>query len=249
MSNLIKANQITLGEKKVLTADVILQMKELSDSIDDLQEEQRRLLREAEEEAMRIRQEAEKVLQEAVEQSHQIIDDATHEMEVKREEIFDKAKEEGYIQGVQDAEQAMEQMLEAANQQLAKAEKDSMDLIASVEPHMVSILKGLVEKVLNMQSRYDDEVLLHLIRQGFADQKIGNQVKIKVSPEQSEYLQEHLQSLYKGISEDTHIEIIEDVALEFGDCILETASGHMVLSLGQQIEGIKEYINLLALEA
>lgn len=246
LSSVIKANHVTVGEKMLISEAVFGEMQALSVAIDDLQDQQNQLLEESKREAEKLKEEAEQVLRDALNQAERIREEARSEILIKREEALEQARSDGYSKGVAEAEAAMNQMYLDANQHLEQAKQEAQQAMNDVEPHMVQILKGLVEKVLCTSMRYDDEIILHMIRKGFAEQKISGLVKIRVNLQQAPFVMEHKDMLQKGLSSDIHLEVIEDHELDFGGCIVETGAGHIVLNLGDQIESIKEYLDLLA---
>lgn len=236
------------NEKVLLASDAVASMQRLSEDIDQLDRKRIAILAEAEKELETAKLESQRILNEAKVEAEKLLEEAELKIQQERQNALEEAQRIGYESGKEEASKEMKSLLDNAERTLEEAKKESDMKIASIEPHMIQLLKGLVNKIIGTQVKYNDDVLVFMIRRAFSELKLSKSIKIKVGQDHYSYLKDNKTMLYSGISEDTEIEIIEDQTMQMGDCIIETPAGNLDISVGNQIKGVREYIELIAQE-
>ncbi len=238
-----------MGNEKVLLAtEAVASMQRLSEDIDQLDKKRIAILAEAEKELESAKVESQRMLIEAQAEVKKLLDEAELKIQEERQTALEEAQRIGYESGKEEAAREAKSFLDEAERTLKHAKEEADMKIAAVEPHMVQLLKGLVSKVIGTQVKYNDDVLIFMIRRAFSELKLSKSIKVKVGREQYTFLKDNKSMLYSGISEDTEIEIIEDQTMLKGDCIIETPAGNLDVSVKDQIKGVREYLDLIALE-
>lgn len=247
MSSVIKANHVHFSEKALVLESFIEELGEVhieeegtpseDNIIDEIQQ-----LRET------SRLEAEKIIEDAMEEAKRMKEDAESEIQSQQKIIYQQAKIDGFEEGKRTAQEEMEARLAEIEDLKQKALLQRDQLLNEVEPHMVNLIKEILGNILGTHIKYDDQFILYLIKTGFDTDKDNKNIKIRVNDSHKNVIEENKNLLYEGLSEETKIEIIYDKDMKKGDCIFETAYGNIDLSLDEQLEKFKEYIDLLSNE-
>ncbi len=196
-------------------------------------------------------QSKEDILNKAVEEANQIIDDAKaeaekivkaaiEEAEVQKNAIFENAQNEGYENGIRAAEEETANLRAEAEQTLSDAINEKNEIIDSIEEDMVQLISDIVSKLLSKSLDVDNSVILNLIKQGLSQTTITGEVFIRVSNDDYDVVFGNKEEFNNYMDSNTSLEIIKDMSLDKGDCVIETPFGNIDCSLGQQFKGLKD---------
>jgi len=203
----------------------------------------------AEEQAERImeraRTAAEGILSQAHGEAEGIRDAARAEMAKEREQTLAAAQTEGYDAGHAKGVAEAEAIKDQARAELASTLKAREDAIAALEPEMVELLGKIAGKLLGTAARINPQVVLHLVREGLAASAFTGNMSLRVSRDDYEYVAEHKDDLMEIIEGGASLEIIRDLNLAAGDCVIETEFGVIDASLNMQLEEVKENLAYL----
>ena len=196
---------------------------------------------------------AQAMIDEAKENADQIIEDARNEAASIEEDARRKGYEEGFEKGRSDAEaeerskyERKVQELEAAKQELiSEYEKKSAEL----EPLLVNKLSAIFEKVTGVRLENDRETIVYLLRRALTNLDGARNYIIHVSAADYERVQTDKEDIAKGTGVlPDRFEIIEDVTLKTGDCMIESDGGIWDCGLGTQLELLVKQLKILSYE-
>lgn len=177
------------------------------------------------------------------------------EMKLAAQDEIEQAKNAGYTDGqrlgyeegrakAQAEVDAAWQELEMARNNLA-AEREQM--IAELEPQFVHALTSIYEKVFEIDLRDEKSLVMNLLRNTMSQIESTKNYLIHVSRDDYKFVLENKESLVTmSMPADVTIDIIEDVTMKSGDCMIETSGGIFDCGLGTQLETLKKKLELLS---
>ena len=221
-------------------------------------EEERNKLREevlaAERVAIRIemekalRTQADVILEQARAQGEQVKAKARQVAEEEKQVLFEAAKREGYEAGLADLEQeraAMEASFAEREQALlAEYERKTGEL----EPMATEVVVGLLQSLTGVLLDSKKGIVTYLVSKALAEAERSSSFLIKVSREDIDEVKGASETLRSLFERDVTLEIVSDLLLKKGECMIETDAGIIDCSLGTQLEGLIEDIRLLSLQ-
>jgi len=228
------------------------------EAMEQWKEEERNKLRDevlsAERVAIRIemekalRTQADVILEQARAQGEQVKEKARQVAEEEKQALFEAARREGYEAGLAELEQersAMEASFAERGQELwAEYEKKMREL----EPMATEVVVGLLQSLTGVFLETRKGIVTYLVSKALAEAERSSSFLIKVSKEDIEEVKAAAESFRNLFEREVTLEIISDVLLKRGECMIETDSGIIDCSLGIQLEGLIEDIRLLSMQ-
>ncbi|MDR3317319.1 MAG: HrpE/YscL family type III secretion apparatus protein [Puniceicoccales bacterium] len=176
-------------------------------------------------------QNAAQIIDEANAKSKAILDEALH----KRTQIFEEAKKyyegeakRGYDDGYATGKAEL-------SQKLAELTVKNKENICYLESSVVGLVLKVLQRVIGDFDK--KELIVSIVRQALKMVKNQQDAVLKVSPQDSQAVRDHLQEILSDGVVD-YLEVIADSRLNPGTCILETDVGVIDASLDIQLEAI-----------
>lgn len=193
-----------------------------------------------------IRTQADIILEQARAQGEQVKTKAKLAAEAEKFEIFETAKKEGYEEGQallqQELARLQEEYAEKERALMAEYEQKTSELEPKAAEVVIQLLDGLTGVLL--ESRRG--ILTYLVSKALTEAERSESFIIKVSKEDAEEVRAAAGDLRALFDREVTLEVIQDVLLKKGECMIETDSNIIDCSLGTQLEGLKEDIRLLS---
>ncbi|HKM20644.1 MAG TPA: FliH/SctL family protein [Lachnospiraceae bacterium] len=189
---------------------------------------------------------AEEIVSQAKEEAKSIIDHAIAEAEGIKNQAKQEGHAEGYEQGSAECAEKnaeLEAKLRAEKQQL---EEDYEARLAELEPMFVNTLTDIYEHVFHVQFAENKEVVLHLLQDAIRKIEGSKDFIVRVSKADYEYVSERKKELLSKTGNAGNVEVIEDVTLEVGHCMVETDGGIFDCGVDTQLDGLKKELKLLS---
>ncbi|MCR4651343.1 MAG: hypothetical protein K5662_06270 [Lachnospiraceae bacterium] len=168
---------------------------------------------------------------------------------IDRERIiaYEEGKESGYSEGFAAGKAEIDRMRQEIINEKAAIEKDYEDRLNELEPKFVHALTGIYEKIFAVDLSEHKEIILTLLRNTMSDIAGSKSYLIHVSRSDYEYVSSHKKELMTdSVLDGADIDVIEDVTLKEGDCMVETVNGIFDCSLGTELEGLRKRLELLS---
>jgi len=189
----------------------------------------------------------EKLLQKIEELSNNIINIQTkfeqqlNECKQQIETEKNKAFEEGYKKGKEEANQELSKeleekinLLEKSIEKVDKINEVFEEKILSIEKELISVALDIAKEVIQKEiSENSKEIAYNLAKSLMEDIKDATKIQIKVNPKDAKYLKE--QDL-------KNVEIIEDEAVKEGGVVLISDIGNIDAQILQRFKAIKEAV-------
>lgn len=192
-----------------------------------------------------IEQELE-LLEEANQRAAQIIEEARIQAENDKSDVYNKAKEEGYKAGYEEALEKIaikERALENERVELIKEyEQNARD----IEPVYADLLISYLRKLTGIVAEEHSEVILYLIRQSVSGAEPSNFYRIRVSKEDYPTVESQRDIIESLLKKEAEVELFEDSSLNKNACIIETDNRVIDCGLHVQLENLLTDIKFLS---
>ncbi len=107
------------------------------------------------------------------------------------------------------------------------------------ERELLEVAVDVAAKVLRAELRERPEAWLDMIRDGVRQAVDREQVRVRVPAVLAVFLRERMPALQARLEGVKELEIIEDVSLDAGGCVIETRFGELDLGIGAQVEQVR----------
>ncbi len=195
-----------------------------------------------------IRTQADIILEQARAQAEQVKVKAKLAAEAEKLELFETAKKEGYEEGKLMLQQELSD-LEASYAQKEKALSESYEQkVKELEPMVAETVIGLLESLTGVLLESKRGIVTYLISKALTESERSSSFLIKVSKDDVEEVRNAADSLRALFDREVVLEVVQDVLLKKGECMIETDSNIIDCSLGTQLEGLAEDIRLLSVQ-
>ena len=241
-SKVFKNNQITYGMPFQIRIPLNFQSIQIQENNDELieisvkpegKENHEDILRKA-------REEAEMIIKEAEYEALQIFEETKKEAETRVYTAEEEAKQKGYNDGLEAARELYEEIIRDVEAVKESAMEEHDKVLAGMETEIIGMVMEIAKKVIGEELELNKENMIFLVKQTLEKCSNKNNVILKVSSNEYEYIIENknnLLSLLEGMSD---IEIKQDLSLKAGACVIETAYGNVDAGAQTRLRKIEE---------
>lgn len=193
--------------------------------------------------------EAERILAEAKAQALDIAAQAKRDADIERanavEEGMRQGYDEGYARGFAEADDMKRDLAERKRQ--LEAEYD--DMLENLEPRFIETITDVYSHIFGVDLMDNRDILVHLIDSTLRKVESSKTFIVHVSADDYPHVNMQKQTLVEGAAAGRGIiEIIEDIALSKGDCLIETDGGIFDCGVGTQLEELTKKLRVLSYE-
>ena len=193
-----------------------------------------------------IQAEADQIIEDAKAQADQIIQEAMDQAEAGRAQIYEEARnaghEEGYGQGLAEAETIKAELAMKEQEMMAQYEQ----MVSELEPALIDMLSDIYGHIFNTDLKDKKEIILYLLQNALQNTDTTVDIMIHVSKDDYDFISSNKEALFEGIPGADNTEIVPDVTLSQGQAMIDTGSGIFDCSLGTELEGLKKQLMVLA---
>lgn len=241
LSNIIKSTRVSVSSinkfnieimpivNEIASDNVLVSEEVLDDSFIKANEQQIIAL---------ANQKAEEIILKANEKANDILTNAICNAEDEAEKIKQDAQKMGYDYGYNSAIEQIETLKAQAQLELENAIKQKEEILLSSEPQMVDMILKLSKTIFGKALEINPQVIMLLIKKALEQSTVNGKLYIHVSKEDYDCVIENVSQIYE-LSSNEEIEIIKDLTLTKGDCIIETPYGNVDSSFDMQFDAIK----------
>ncbi len=195
-----------------------------------------------------IRTQADIILEQARAQGEQVKEKARQAAEVERDSVLEAARQAGYEEGrarMLSEQQELEAAFAEKERQLAEEfERKQREL----EPMATEVILKLLDCLTGVCLESRKGIVTYLVTKALAETDRSNNFLIKVSKDDLEEVKGASEKLRSLFEREVVLEVVQDVLLKKGECLIETDSNIIDCSLGTQLEGLLEDIRLLSVQ-
>ena len=202
---------------------------------------------EAKEILAQARAEADSMLAGARAEAERIRSEAKAQAEAEKVQAINQARQQGYNEGLVKAqahEGAMEQEYLERARTLEEAYQQQVDIL---EPKFVDTITAVYEHVFHVELSSFRDILTYLITTVMHNLEGSRSFVIHVSKDDYAYVSMQKKQMLAGVvSENTSVDVVEDLTLSKNDCMIETENGIFDCGLGTQLSELKKRLMLLS---
>ena len=175
--------------------------------------------------------------------------EARQEIEEERRRTMEDANkhgyDEGYKRGYAEADEMKREL--AAEKQRLYDEYDRM--IDQLEPKFIDTITEIYSHIFGIELSDKRDILVHLIDTTLRQVESSKTFLVHVSKEDFPFVNMHKQELVEGATAGKGtVEIIEDIALSQGACLIETDGGIFDCGMDTQLQELTNRLRVLSFE-
>jgi len=242
-----KQQEINLSSPIVLRIVENGNYKEKVEKVIELSEQREDIKKESEILAKQIIERARQVQQEILRKTKEDVEKILIEVEKKAKKIEEEYKEKGYQagytvgyqEGYKKGEEDAKAIIEEAKAIKEEIIREKQRMYKEVENDIVSVILLAVEKIVGKYLEEDKDIILNLIKKGMENYNAFDKVTVRVSEEDYEHCIKNKDKILKDIEFLDDVNILKDLSLKKGDCVIETNSGVINSGVSTQLKALK----------
>ena len=196
-----------------------------------------------------IEAQAQAMIDDAQAQIDEMMENAKREIEEERRRTLEDANRQGYDEGYQAGYAEADEMKRelAAEKQRLHEEYDS--LVDELEPRFIDTITEIYSHIFGIELADKRDILVHLIDATLRQVESSKTFIVHVSKEEYPFVNMHKQELTEGATAGKGmVEIIEDIALSQGGCLIETDGGIFDCGVDTQLQELTNRLRVLSFE-
>ena len=189
---------------------------------------------------------AEKIIARANEDAKAIIERAKEESDIIRADSANIGRNEGYEEGHKKAEIELAALKKSVEDEKVQMEIEYNQRLNEMEPMLVETILTVFEKVTHVLAEDKKDLVLQLVNDVLSKTEISKEFLIRVSSSDYKFMLDNRERINGVVSNQVHIEIVEDPTFKKGQCMIESDSGIYDCSLDIQLENLISAIKTMA---
>lgn len=186
-----------------------------------------------------------KIIEEANSEAQSIISAADMEARNLKSEANENGYKEGYDSGYFEGRREAQSVIDEAAEIREFLDTRKEDFYCESEEQVLQLVLELAKKVIGTELTQNNEVILSLVNQALQKCAFKKKLILKISPQDSDFVLENKDRICMMVEGISDIDIISDLSLSQGSCIIETPSGEINSSIDVQITEIEKIFNYL----
>jgi flagellar assembly protein FliH len=180
-----------------------------------------------------------KIIEEANNEAQSILEATAAEAQSITASALENGYKEGYEKGYREGRLEAQSIIDEAEEIREYLDIRKEQLYKEAEEQVMQVVLDIARKVIGDELKQNDEVILALINQALQKCAFKKKLVLKVSAADYSFVSENkdrICMLVEGISD---IDIVSDLSLSEGSCIVETPSGEINSSIDVQLKEIE----------
>lgn len=181
-----------------------------------------------------------KIIEEANAEARKIMERAETEsrslLSVSKENGYKEGYESGYLKGKNEAQS----IIDEASEIKLFLDRRRESLYKETEEQILDLIMNISKKVIGQDLSQNKEALLSLINQGLQKCAFKDKLTLKISNLDFDFVNENKYRICKMVEGISDIDIVPDLSLSKGSCIIETLSGEINSGMDVQLEEVKK---------
>lgn len=191
----------------------------------------------------------EELLEEARAEIAEMQAEARRTLEAEKKKALEEAKKQGYQEGHVQALNEYRGKEQELEREKARLEEWYQQQVDALEPEFIDTLTGIYEHIFHVDLKGYREIIVHLINATLRKIEGSRDFIVHVSKADYPYVSMQKKQILSGASAGSStVEIIEDMTLANGECLIETNSGIFDCSMGTELEELSKKLRLLSYE-
>lgn len=186
------------------------------------------------------RQQAEKVIRTAQEEAALAVTEGREQAKQIHQKAQQQGWQDGYDQGVRQAEEEYTGRLEEANSIVQKAFRERQEIISGSEDEIVQLAMAVARKVISNELVVNPDSILEIVKKAILKVTDREEVTVRVNPENLDTTinsQDEISQSVKGIRK---FKVLSDISVAPGGCVVETPNGNVDARIERQLDEIEQ---------
>jgi len=176
---------------------------------------------------------ADDIILKAKEEAQILVETAAQESQVIRDDAYREGYAEGEKQGLEKVESEIKPLYRQVLSLIEEINRDKENLYKKREKDVVELVLAITEKVLGTVVEAKPEIICHIVKNSLEQVRDAEKIIVKVNPIHIPYLSGY-EELFKDIYTEK-LQIVDDPAIEQGDCQIVTENGFLDSIIEEQI--------------
>jgi len=185
----------------------------------------------------------------AAEEKFKQADQAVEDAKVKGVEIekqaHEKGLEEGRLAGKEEIISQSKIVIEGIENVLKEITAYKDDFPKIYEKEIIGLIKEIAKKVVHVEARIDERVILKNIYKAFDILSDRVEVKLNINPDDLDFVNENRPEFFSNVKGLQSISIEADSDVERGGCFIETEYGNVDARIQTQLERVESSLEEL----
>jgi flagellar assembly protein FliH len=185
------------------------------------------------------------IIEEANSEAHKIVETAESVAQSLLSASKEKGQKEGFDAGYLEGKSEAQAIINEASEIRIFLDRRKESLYREAEEQILPLVMDISKKVIGEELSQNKDAILSLVRQALQKCAFKNKLVLKISPADFDFINDNkdrICMMAEGISD---IDIVSDLSLPNGSCIIETPSGEVNSSVDVQIEEVEKIFNYL----
>ncbi len=196
-----------------------------------------------------IKAQAQAMLDDAQAQVDEMMEAARQEIETERRKAVEEGNKQGYDVGFHKGMSEVDDIKLALEGEKRQLEEEYDRLIETLEPRFIDTITEVYNYIFGIELADNRDILVHLIDSTLRQVESSRTFIVHVSKDDYPYVNQQKQALTEGATAGKGIvEIIEDLALIQGACLIETDGGIFDCGIDTQLQELTNKLRVLSFE-
>ena len=196
-----------------------------------------------------VKAQAQQMIDDAQARVGEIMESARKEIDIQRRKALEDADRQGYDEGYKRGFAEADSMKRALEEEKRRLEEEYDRVIEELEPRFIDTITEIYSHIFGTVLADNRDILVHLIDSTLRRVESSRTFIVHVSKEDYPYVNIQKQTLSEGATAGKGtIEIIEDIALGQGACLIETDGGIFDCGVDTQLQELTNKLRVLSFE-
>ena len=196
-----------------------------------------------------VKAQAQAMIDDAQAQIDDMMESARREIEEERRRTMEDANRLGYDEGYKAGHAEADGMKRELEAEKRKLFEEYDQLVENLEPKFIDTITEIYSHIFGIELADNRDILVHLIDSTLRQVESSRTFIVHVSKEDYPFVNMHKQELTEGATAGKGmVEIIEDIALSQGACLIETDGGIFDCGVDTQLQALTNRLRVLSFE-
>ena len=196
-----------------------------------------------------VEAQAQAMIDDAQAQIDEMMENARREIEEERRRTLEDANRLGYDDGYKAGHAEADEMKRELSAEKQRLYEEYDLLVEKLEPRFIDTITEIYSHIFGIELADNRDILVHLIDSTLRQVESSRTFIVHVSKEDYPFVNMHKQELVEGATAGKGmVEIIEDIALSQGGCLIETDGGIFDCGVDTQLQELTNRLRVLSFE-
>ena len=196
-----------------------------------------------------VKAQAQAMIDDAQAQIDEMMEAAHQEIEMQRRQAVEEGNKQGYDVGFQKGMSEVDNFRLALEGEKRQLEEEYDRLVETLEPRFIDTITEIYNYIFGIELVDNRDILVHLIDSTLRQVESSRTFIVHVSKDDYPYVNMQKQALTEGATAGKGmVEIIEDIALSQGACLIETDGGIFDCGIDTQLQELTNKLRVLSFE-